>query len=200
MSKALDNYNRKQQQIVEAAKELFAGSGFAATSMDDVAVAAGVTKQTVYRYFPSKSDLFKATLQACTGQVPAKHVFGDGDISEELYGFAMRFLRFHVSAEYLDTIRLLMSEGRTEEDLGAIFFANGPQRSKDLLSAFLKEHIPEIRDTDQAAFIFVSMLLNVRMPLLLGLSKSVSEKELDKHARYAVDVFLNGCRPGGGPA
>ncbi len=38
-------------------------AGFEAASMDRIAVAAEVTKQTVYRYFPSKSDLFEETIR-----------------------------------------------------------------------------------------------------------------------------------------
>jgi len=193
MSKAFDNYQRKREQIATAARDLFAGKGFSATSMDDVANAAGVTKQTVYRYFPSKNDLFKATLEPCADKAPSVHKFGNGDVEEELYGFAMHFLRFHVSRDYLDTIRLLMSEGRHGGELGTFFHANGPKKTEALLGAFLRERIPGIEDVGLASFLFVSMLLNVRMPLLLGIRDAIPEEDLDRHARYAVEVFLHGC-------
>ncbi|MEF2230073.1 MAG: TetR/AcrR family transcriptional regulator [Pseudodesulfovibrio sp.] len=196
MSKAFDNYHRKRELITTAARECFAGKGFSAASMDDVAQAAGVTKQTVYRYFPSKIDLFRATLETCAEKAPSAHAFGTGAVDEELYGFALRFLRFHVSREYLDAIRLLMSEATRCAELGAVFHANGPKKTGALLAAFLRERIPGIGDADHAAFLFVSMLLNVRMPLLLGLRDSFPDEELDRHARYAVEVFLHGCLAG----
>lgn len=194
MSKAIENYHRKRKLIIHAARELFANNGFAETSMDGVALSAGVSKQTVYRYFPSKTELFTATLELCAEQPPAKHRFGNQDIDRELFDFAMHFMRFHVSPDYLNTIRLLMAEGRREKGLGAAFYNNGPKKSGAMLSEFLQKKIPGIRDADRLSFLFVSMLLNVRMPLLLGLKKDIPEQELEAHARLAVETFLNGCR------
>lgn len=50
-------------EIVAAALELFLTKGFAATKIDDVARAAGVTKGTVYLYYPSKEALFQAAVR-----------------------------------------------------------------------------------------------------------------------------------------
>lgn len=50
----------RQQQMIEAATELFSERGFAAVSMDDVAKAAGITKPLIYSYFGSKEGLFAA--------------------------------------------------------------------------------------------------------------------------------------------
>ena len=50
-------------EILAAALTLFHTRGFAASKIDDVARAAGVTKGTVYLYFPSKEELFKAAIR-----------------------------------------------------------------------------------------------------------------------------------------
>jgi AcrR family transcriptional regulator len=50
-------------EILAAALECFAKSGFAGTRMDDVAAAAGVTKGTLYLYFPNKQALFEAVVR-----------------------------------------------------------------------------------------------------------------------------------------
>ncbi|MDB1089052.1 TetR/AcrR family transcriptional regulator [Streptomyces sp. ACA25] len=47
-------------RLVAAAQQLFGGSGYAATSIDTVAAAAGVTKGAAYHHFRSKPDLFRA--------------------------------------------------------------------------------------------------------------------------------------------
>jgi AcrR family transcriptional regulator len=49
-------------EIVEAALDLFVNKGFTATRMEEIARAAGVTKGTLYLYFPSKEDLFQAVV------------------------------------------------------------------------------------------------------------------------------------------
>jgi len=56
-----DLIERRHQQtraaIADAAVELFSTRGFTETTMDDVAEAAGVSRRTAYRHFPSKDDL-----------------------------------------------------------------------------------------------------------------------------------------------
>jgi AcrR family transcriptional regulator len=52
----------RRAQILEAAARAFLARGFAGTSMDDVAKAAGVTRLIVYRIFESKQDLYRAVL------------------------------------------------------------------------------------------------------------------------------------------
>jgi AcrR family transcriptional regulator len=50
-------------EILAAALALFAERGFAATRLDDVALRAGVTKGTLYLYFPNKEELFEAVVR-----------------------------------------------------------------------------------------------------------------------------------------
>jgi AcrR family transcriptional regulator len=50
-------------ELVAAALTCFAERGFAATRLDDIAAKAGVSKGTVYLYFPSKEELFKAVVR-----------------------------------------------------------------------------------------------------------------------------------------
>lgn len=53
----------RTSEILEAARSVFAASGFHNSTIDQIAEAAGVAKGTVYTYFPSKRDLFLATLR-----------------------------------------------------------------------------------------------------------------------------------------
>lgn len=50
-------HRQTRADIAEAAIRLFRDAGFDAVTMDDVAVAAGISRRTVYRHFPSKDDL-----------------------------------------------------------------------------------------------------------------------------------------------
>jgi AcrR family transcriptional regulator len=54
---------RRRHQLLDVARELFAARGFHATSMDDVAEAAGVTKPVLYQHFPSKRALDRELLE-----------------------------------------------------------------------------------------------------------------------------------------
>ena len=58
---------RKQDrpgELLDAALDLFVEKGFAATRVEEVAARAGFSKGTLFLYFPSKEDLFKAVVRA----------------------------------------------------------------------------------------------------------------------------------------
>lgn len=62
----------RPQELLDAALALFTTKGLAATRMDDVARRAGVSKGTLYLYYASKDELFKAVVRHSLGQVIAE--------------------------------------------------------------------------------------------------------------------------------
>lgn len=56
------NRAARRDQIVQAATAPFAKKGFAATSLDEVAAAVGVSRAILYRHFESKTELYRAVL------------------------------------------------------------------------------------------------------------------------------------------
>ncbi|WP_214326371.1 TetR/AcrR family transcriptional regulator [Nonomuraea sediminis] len=57
----------RREQILGAATRAFASRGYAATSLDDVAAEAGISRVILYRHFESKNELYRAILErACT--------------------------------------------------------------------------------------------------------------------------------------
>lgn len=59
----------RQEAIEQAAARAFVRSGYAATSMDDVAAEAGVTKVLIYRHVESKEALYRAVLERTTDEL-----------------------------------------------------------------------------------------------------------------------------------
>ena len=73
----------RREQMLDAATRAFARSGFAATSLNDVAAVAGVSKVLLYRHFESKADLYRAVLDtagARLGDAVGRDDFGEGTI------------------------------------------------------------------------------------------------------------------------
>lgn len=62
-SKRQRRKDARPREIIDAALKLFHSKGFSASKIEDVAHAAGVTKGTVYLYFSSKEELFKAAIR-----------------------------------------------------------------------------------------------------------------------------------------
>ena len=62
---------QRREQILTAATEAFARSGFAATGLDDIATEAGITRVLLYRHFDSKTDLYQAVLDRMCARLEA---------------------------------------------------------------------------------------------------------------------------------
>jgi AcrR family transcriptional regulator len=62
MSPKYVDKKQKAKEIANAALQVFSQKGYAATSVDQIAAAAGIAKGTVYEYFPSKDKLYIAAL------------------------------------------------------------------------------------------------------------------------------------------
>ena len=65
-------------ELIAAALDLFVERGFAATRLDEVAARAGVSKGTLYLYFDSKEDLFKAMIADRAAPVARSALPADG--------------------------------------------------------------------------------------------------------------------------
>jgi AcrR family transcriptional regulator len=59
----------RREQLLAAATQAFARAGFAATSLDDIAEAAGISRVLLYRHFESKTDLYRAVLDRAIGRL-----------------------------------------------------------------------------------------------------------------------------------
>jgi AcrR family transcriptional regulator len=62
---------QRREQILAAATEAFARSGFAATNLDDIALHAGITRVILYRHFDSKTELYQAVLDRMCARLEA---------------------------------------------------------------------------------------------------------------------------------
>ena len=62
-STVLNRSGSKRERILEVAEEAVLAKGFAATSIEEIITAVGITKSGFFYHFPDKSDLAKALLQ-----------------------------------------------------------------------------------------------------------------------------------------
>src|SRR5215831_10591841 len=56
-------------EIVDAALEVFSEKGFAAAKLDDIARRAGISKATLYLYFETKEEIFRAVARAAVASL-----------------------------------------------------------------------------------------------------------------------------------
>ena len=191
MKKIEQNKKVKLENIQKAAQELFQSNGFIGTSMDKIAEQAGVTKQTVYRYFESKEALFKSVLEAQRMQASNDFLkaLNLEDATNALNTFAVGFIERHLSKEHLANIRLLVSEGPMVPEITRAFYAVGPRRTKTHLARFFKERF-NIDDAQYEIDLFLNTLLFMRMTVLIGLVAPPSPEMIREHSEKTVKVIL----------
>jgi AcrR family transcriptional regulator len=186
MNKISDKKKQKQFVILCAAQNEFLDFGFDSANMDNIAEQANVTKQTVYRYFSSKKELFKATLTHIgekTHQGYFKYLDNE-DSNEALELFAIGFIKAHLSDEHIATYRLLLSECIKEPEIIDYFFEQGAHDTSDKLTRFFEDKL-NIANSEQTIALWTAMLISLRDDVLLGKKKPSLEK-ISLHAKEAT--------------
>jgi TetR/AcrR family transcriptional regulator len=119
---------RKQDrpgELLEAALDLFVEKGYAATRVEEVAARAGVSKGTLFLYFPSKEDLFKAVVRenvvAPVTQGAAEVAQFQGSSSELLEWMMLQWWRRYGATKASGISKLVMSEASNFPDLADFF-------------------------------------------------------------------------------
>lgn len=131
----------KHAAVLEHAKRLFLHQGFARTTIEQIARAAGVSKVTVYSRYDSKETLFEATVRAKVADMERTMALDPDDarpLAERLTAFGMALVGFLMSPELLAFDRILALEVRHMPTLGRRFFEAGPGRKRAQLAAILK--------------------------------------------------------------
>lgn len=104
----------RPQELLDAALTHFVSKGLAATRMDDVAREAGVSKGTLYLYFPSKDELFKAVVRRHLSEFIAEGIDlaqrWDGTAADLLHLLAERWWLRVGSSKASGMLKLIMAE------------------------------------------------------------------------------------------
>ena len=200
---------RTRRAITAAAEDQFLASGFLGTSMDEIAAAAQVSKQTVYSHFQSKEALFLEVVSGMTGGAGDEVLEKVEDPVEEtpmetfLLDYAESLLAIVVTPRLMRLRRLVIGEAERFPELGKVLHRRGPQRSIDRLSAAFERYMRagSLRQADPrvAATTFNWLVMGgpVNDAMLLGDEAIPDASSMSAYANEAVRVFLAayGSRP-----
>ncbi|MEM7606499.1 MAG: TetR/AcrR family transcriptional regulator [Myxococcota bacterium] len=187
----------KEQQILKGAGEAFLHHGFEGASTDEIARRAGVSKATVYKYFPDKRALFRAYVtEAC--RVHSKRVFElpeETPLKEALAHIAHNFVLLLTSEEPMAVFRLVVAEGARFPELADAFYEAGPMLGHRRIRAVLQRAKDRaelaIDDVGLAASHFEQLCkTDLFLRHVFFQEKEAEPAEVDRIARAAVDVFL----------
>jgi AcrR family transcriptional regulator len=186
-------------EIAAAALECFAAHGFAGASLEDIAKRAGITKGTLYLYFPNKEALFKEVVrQALVPQIAAfeARVRTTDSAAQQLEGLIMAWPAFVATPRLAIIPKLMIAEAGNFPDLAQFYLREVIGRARRLVVAILRRGIArgEFRRTNPRATFF-----SVVAPLLIAVLwrhafEQHDERPLDVAAmcRTHVSILING--------
>ncbi len=190
------------EALLDAAFRTFAGRGYRATRLEEVAEAAGVTKGAIYYYFSGKEDLLRRALET-------RHRAIFAEIEEALDGervpasARIRFVLRKVWQHWMEpgwgpAFRLMLGEMSVEfPALFRTWATEGPIQGCKLVARLIDEGVlrGEFRpdaDADVSARLIVSgLMLQVALHVHLGLDE-ITPCDPDRIFDSAVDLFLHG--------
>jgi TetR/AcrR family transcriptional regulator, mexJK operon transcriptional repressor len=128
-SRRAQNRIDRTQRILDVALKTFAQMGYGGTTMEAVAVAAGLSKPTLYQYFDSKDALFSAMMLGQRDQMltvfDRPSPFG---MVGELVGFAWAYADTVMAPEMLSLARLIIGEVQRFPEIGQAYQSSGPDK------------------------------------------------------------------------
>ena len=181
---------RRREVILNAAAELFAGRDYASVQVEEVAKRAGVGKATLYRYFPSKEELYLESLERALGGLEYKL---NAELAPQQVPASVR-LSAMVSAlvgtlsEQLQTLKLLGGDQSDLADRSRRILRRRSQRSATALQQVLAEGMQsgEFRKID----------LEIVPLLIIGMVRGgimqVGDRPREALERSVIDLLMSG--------
>jgi len=178
-----------REQLVQAARQVFVRFGYKKTALDDIARESRKGKSTIYYYFKSKDDIFKAVIDA-EAEIRAKtideqiSIIDDPQLKLKTYIY-VRMLTLKKVGNYYEAIK--------NDLLDNLYFVNSFRTNhfdaeinlvKDLLLEGIEKGVYTMQNPELTAKTIVTLLQGFEVPLIL---KNLSDEELQK----SVDEMLN---------
>jgi AcrR family transcriptional regulator len=189
---------RKYDQVIAGARKVFLAAGYEGASVDEIAKEAGVSKATLYSYFPDKRLLFMEVASLECRRV-TETALDQIDMSrpprEVLMASAERMMDFVLSPFGRGVFRIVVAETDRFPEIGRVFWLCGPERGKAIFVEYFERACARgelaIEDKRLAADQFTELCKADLFPrLIFGLADRFTPEERARVAEGAVDTFL----------
>jgi AcrR family transcriptional regulator len=160
-------------QIIKAAFQLFGERGLANTRLQDIAERAGVSKGTIYLYFPNKEELFREMIQrtAVAAIERAEQAMPEGRPSAQLHAYMRGYWEFVRSPVFSTIYRLVLGELHQFPDLAKFYAENVVKRGLRLIADLVR------RGTEAGEFREIEPMIAARMLAALTVMNGIWRDE-----------------------
>jgi len=196
----------RPQELLDAALDLFVEKGYAATRSEEVALRAGVSKGTLYLYYPSKEELLKEVIRANV----VNEIAGGVDIirqyqgpTSELLAHILRLWWKRVGETRASGIlKLMMSEARNFPEIAQFYVDEVIRPSHEMFAALLRRGIDRgefrpVQIDDVVHALVAPLLFLVMNKHSLGACSVGSMLDPVPTIEAQIDLVLNGLEPRG---
>ncbi|MFG0333109.1 MAG: TetR/AcrR family transcriptional regulator [Maioricimonas sp. JB049] len=193
----LSRSQQKRRAILDAALLEFEAGGFEATSMDQIAARANVSKRTVYNHFGSKEELFETIRGDLFGQMASMDCAYEPSkpLDEQLAAIGAQQIELLCSDAFLAFARISMPLSLRSKELAKSTYTEFQASSKAIrgwIGAATEDGRLSVDDTGFAVRQFVGLLkAGVLWPQLIGGQPSPSQATKDRVVAASVSMFLN---------
>jgi AcrR family transcriptional regulator len=185
----------RSQEILKAARKLFARKGLAGTTMDEIAQEAGLAKGTLYLYFASKHEIYLKELQLgaeCLFEQTQKEVEAATGLRAKIHAFIYARLRF--AEENRDFYQIYFQEFSHQQHPEEISreCRNLDRRRTTALGAVLREahQSGEVRPLREA--LAASLIHDMTRSLILRRLKNDSKSSIEEDSDFLCDFIIKG--------
>jgi TetR/AcrR family transcriptional regulator, mexJK operon transcriptional repressor len=196
LPKRQQNRILRERRILDAALTVFSEKGFVGASMDDIAAEAGISKPTLYQYFPSKDELFTAMMsQERDHMLESFEYPSAGGMVAELYAFSWHYAETVLRPDMLNLARLIISEAQRLPEIGRAYQASGPDRVLVGMMKYLEDQRTAGRltfeDAELAAEDLWGLILSAPRNKVLHIPDAMPDRAtLERYIRNGLRVFL----------
>jgi AcrR family transcriptional regulator len=204
MIDAQPKWNRRKDarpgEIIDAAMDVFVERGFAAAKLDDIARRAGIAKGTLYRYFETKEDIFRAVARHAIATnlqaIEAAGVSVNGSLTD-LVALLLRRVADNTGDSRIPAIaRMVIGESQTFPDLARIWHDDVAARVLDLVAGIVvrAQERGEVQPGDPRLFAFsiVGPMISALLYHQLFGSFSAQAPDLNALAAQHARTVLHG--------
>lgn len=188
----------RRGQIIAEARTAFHELGYGGATMDLVAARCKLSKQTLYKLFPSKADLFMAIIDAHRATMLRLPRDPDETLSLDvaLEDIFMIDIGEEEERDREAVIHLFVRESQAFPEIGMLLTTHGVQQSRQLLADWLEQQKArgriDLSDTAGGARMLMNLIFGA-MTSLPGCPSDWPDRETrQEHLRHCIKVFLGG--------